>query len=206
MEFYSHPLVVRNLHPSQILWQVNTIQKKIFLTFDDGPSPGVTDEILSLLASYNAKATFFILGKKIIKCPEYISRFLAAGHTIGNHTFSHTDAWFSGSDKFRCDVRKFDEVLEGIKLFRPPFGHLPYLDMRYFLKHYKIIMWSLLSYDFKTGITCDKIHTIFCKKTVAGSIWVFHDTEKAAPVALRVLPALLDEFSERGYTFESISN
>ena len=75
------------------IWHVSTMEREVYLTFDDGPTPGVTDTALTLLARYEAKATFFCLGKNAEEHPEFMSRIQREGHTIGNHTYDHPDGW-----------------------------------------------------------------------------------------------------------------
>jgi peptidoglycan-N-acetylglucosamine deacetylase len=177
-------------------------EKKLYLTFDDGPTPDVTTEVLNLLNDFNAKATFFCLGEKVEKNPELFDKILSLGHSVGNHTYKHVDAWKNYS-RFMIDVFQAQELIPTV-LFRPPYGHLPLWNLKELQQHFKIVMWSLMSYDFDNRLNKDKILNVFRHRTHNGSIWVFHDTLKAKPLCMKVLPQLLNEFSKKGFVFEKL--
>jgi peptidoglycan-N-acetylglucosamine deacetylase len=205
MRFFSIPALIRTLAPSQVIWRMNTSQKKIYLTFDDGPHPDVTPHILSLLEKYNASATFFCLGKNAEKYPSVLNEILQKGHMIGNHSYSHCDAWKTQPDQYIEDLQLASEIIKS-SLFRPPFGHLPLRRFQEIALKYKIIMWSLMSYDFDQSLTPQRILNRFeDEKRLNGAIWVFHDNPFAVKLGLKVLPVLLEKYTADGYSFEGIN-
>jgi peptidoglycan-N-acetylglucosamine deacetylase len=202
MYFFSPPDFIKSLVPSSIIWDMGICEKKLYLTLDDGPTPDVTAEILNILNDFDAKATFFCLGEKVEKHPELFEKILANGHSVGNHTYKHLDAWKNNSG-FLIDTLQAQKLIPSV-LFRPPFGHLPLWNLKELQQHFKIIMWSLMSYDFDTRLSKEKILDVFRQRTHKGSIWVFHDTLKAKPLCLKVIPQLLNEFSKKGFVFEKL--
>ncbi len=203
MVWITPPYLVRRLSPKEIIWSIDNPDKKIHLTFDDGPLPEITNELLSLLDDFGAKATFFCQGRQLEKHPEFIEKFIRKGHSIGNHTYSHINAWKSNPIDFRNDVLQFQKIYPS-RLFRPPYGNIPFCDYKYFAHNYSIIMWSLMSYDFDERITTEKIIKLFKSCTRTGYIWVFHDNEKAGKKAIQTLPVLLEYFTSKGFTFDAL--
>jgi peptidoglycan-N-acetylglucosamine deacetylase len=203
MYFFSHPSFFRKLAPSHVVWQVPSVEKKIYLTFDDGPTPGVTPKLLSMLAHYGATATFFCTGQQVQKYSGLYESILAHGHTTGNHTYSHIDAWRCLPQTFMNDVQHADALIQS-RLFRPPYGHLPLQTNTLHKLGFKIILWSLMSYDFDPHITPDRIVKQFSYTTQPGSIWVFHDNVKSSNTCLNTVPLLLERFMREGYRFEGL--
>ncbi len=179
----------------------------IYLTFDDGPHATITNFVLDELKKYNAEATFFCIGNNVVKYPEVYQRILNEGHSVGNHTFNHLNG-FKTKDKTYVD-----NVLEASKyidsnLFRPPYGRLKTFQaqvLAHLNKPYKIIMWTVLSGDFDARISEQRCLENVLLKTTAGSIIVFHDSEKAADRMMYALPKVLKKFSGKGFTFKKIS-
>ncbi|MEZ5024179.1 MAG: polysaccharide deacetylase family protein [Chitinophagales bacterium] len=137
------------------LWQVKTNEKVIYLTFDDGPHPETTPFILDLLAEYNFTATFFCLGKNVEKNPELFDRMMKEGHAVGNHSYSHLNAWNTDSKDYLEDVAKAQALIQS-NLFRPPYGRLMYPEWKQLKQQYKIVMWSLMPEDFRSDLTSEK--------------------------------------------------
>ena len=137
----THPaFVLKTLYPS-LIWDIETEEKVLYLTFDDGPTPGVTDELLDMLKKHEAKATFFCVGKNIENHPDLYQRILEEGHEIGNHTFNHKNGWTSNNLEYLKDVQKFDKLHKS-KYFRPPYGRLKPAQIQVLKDHYKIIIKS----------------------------------------------------------------
>jgi peptidoglycan-N-acetylglucosamine deacetylase len=203
--FFSPPSLARKLAPSHIVWQVATREKKIYLTFDDGPTPGITNELLSILAQFGARATFFCTGHQVQKHPHLYELILAHGHTTGNHTFTHRDAWRCMPATFVNDVQQAGELIHS-KLFRPPFGHLPLLPGTLHKLGYQTIMWSHMSYDFHPRVSPGQIIHQFSRTTRPGSIWVFHDNARSSSTCLKTVPLLLEKFIQKGYMFSGIED
>ena len=197
---------------STYVWRFSLDKKEIYLTFDDGPTTEITDFVLNKLKEYDAKATFFCIGKNITNHTDIFKRVLKEGHSIGNHTQNHLNGWKTKSNSYLDNVLEVEETLkkhhfnsQKQKLFRPPYGKIKGKQAEEVIKKgYKIIMWSVLSGDFDTTISNEKCLQNVLKNTKNGSIIVFHDSVKAAEKVTFVLPKILEEFSKQGYVFKAI--
>jgi peptidoglycan/xylan/chitin deacetylase (PgdA/CDA1 family) len=199
----SPPSLVRKLYKSGI-WRMPEYEKKIYLTFDDGPIPDVTEWVLDYLKSYSIKATFFCVGDNIIKHPQIFNRLLAEGHSVGNHTFNHLKGFYTNNTIYFENVAKCNELLADNKLFRPPYGQLKFSQIRKLSKSYKIILWDVLSYDYSSAISPEKCLKNVIENTRPGSIIVFHDSIKAKENLIYALPRVIEHLSDKGYTFDKI--
>lgn len=200
----SHPpKLIQSIYPS-LVWKINTNERNLYLTFDDGPTPGVTDVILDLLKKAEAKATFFCLGKNVLEHPELFQRILDEGHVVGNHTCNHLNGWKHTSVDFLNDARKFEEIYKA-KLFRPPYGRIKSAQIKSLIPDYKIIMWSILSRDYDPVISKEKCFALSTKNWRKGSIIVFHDSAKAKGNVLYVVEKLLEKAKLEGWNCESIN-
>jgi len=201
----THPaFVLKTLYPS-LIWDIETEEKVLYLTFDDGPTPGVTDELLDMLKKHKAKATFFCVGKNIENHPDLYQRILEEGHEIGNHTFNHKNGWTSNNLEYLKDVQKFDKLHKS-KFFRPPYGRLKPAQIQVLKDRYKIIMWSVLTMDYHSGSSKETCYQNAIKKLKAGDILVFHDSLKAGEKMLYTVERLLAEQSQNGYSFNALDN
>ncbi len=187
----------------QLIWEIATPEREIFLTFDDGPHPEITPRVLDILDNYQAKATFFCVGENVKKYPETYNQILKKGHQTGNHGFHHLNGWKTSNRKYLDDADRCAGLV-GSHLFRPPYGRITYLQIGYLKINYRIIMWSVLTYDFHPKITPQKCYDYAVKFSKPGSIIVFHDSEKAAGNMLFALPRFLEHFTESGYRFKVI--
>lgn len=183
--------------------RIKTREKTIFLTFDDGPTPIVTEKVLNLLEKYNAKATFFCLGEKAEQNPEIIKLILEKGHSIGNHGYYHQNA-FKTSKKLWVENITKKSLVSPSKLIRPPYGNIFPSQFYQLSKDNKIVFWDVMTYDFDATITIAEIKKIIVLFVRNGSIVVFHDTAKAETKMLTSLEFLLKYFSELLYNFEKI--
>jgi peptidoglycan/xylan/chitin deacetylase (PgdA/CDA1 family) len=189
-------------------WKVRTSGKKIFLTFDDGPVPGVTTFVLDELKKYGAKASFFCIGENVVKNPELYQRIIGEGHAVGNHTHRHPNGWNTGTRKYLEDVAQASVHIRSF-LFRPPYGRIKRSQAKGIaramgVEHAHMIMWSLLSGDFDPARSREDCFEVIRKYGRPGSIIVFHDSLKAFPNLSYALPQTLDYFSKQGYLFEKI--
>jgi peptidoglycan-N-acetylglucosamine deacetylase len=184
-------------------WRINTSEKVLYLTFDDGPIPEVTPWILQQLEQYNAKATFFCVGENVEKNPEIYQNLLQKGHSVGNHTQNHLNGWSTKTDVYLENTKKCATLVQS-NLFRPPYGRLKPSQSAMIRKNYQIILWDVLSGDFDPKISVEKClqNVIDCAKE--GSIIVMHDSLKAEKNLRYILPRLLAHFAERGFRFEKI--
>lgn len=211
MKFYfvKAPSLIKLLF-SKWTWSLSNKEKIIYLTFDDGPTPEVTDWTLNELNKYNAKATFFCIGKNIEANKTLFKQIYKEGHAIGNHTHNHLSGWKTNTTEYinNCLTTEYTIKTLGnipLKLFRPPYGKITF-NQSYKLrkKGYKIIMWDVLSADFDIKITPQKCLENVIMNTTSGSILVFHDSIKASENLKFVLPKILDYYSSKNYRFEKI--
>lgn len=195
----SPPKFFTDLFPG-LTWNYPVDENKIYLTFDDGPTEGVTPWVLDMLKKYEVKATFFCLGKKVEMHPDIYERIVAEGHRIGNHTYSHLKGWETRTGQYVQDVDLANDLVKS-NLFRPPYGRIKSSQTRLLRKRYKIIMWNLLSMDYSRWVTPKRCANIVLNNLKAGSIIVFHDSFKAEKKMKYGLVKLLDEAKNRGLEF-----
>jgi peptidoglycan/xylan/chitin deacetylase (PgdA/CDA1 family) len=197
---------------SKYTWRFSLDKKEIFLTFDDGPTPKITEFVLNELLKHNAKATFFCIGKNIKNYPNIFKQIISDGHAVGNHTQNHCNGWKNTTEDYLENVLHVEKTLKlsnfktlQLHLFRPPYGKIKKTQAKEILKKgYKIIMWDVLSADFDTTISKEKCLQNVLKNTRNGSIIVFHDSVKASEKAQFVLPKVLAYFSKKGFVFKAI--
>lgn len=189
--------------PSNVNWNVRTSDKKLYITFDDGPIPEVTPQVLEILRQYNAKATFFCVGENVQKHPEVFKQIINEGHSVGNHSFNHIKANKFSNEDYLANVAKADELIQS-PLFRPPYGRITPELAKKLGEKYKIYMWSVLTRDYEQNLSPKVCLRIARNQSRKGSIIVFHDSLKASGNMLIALPKVLDFFSNKGYSFEGL--
>ncbi|MET3112423.1 peptidoglycan/xylan/chitin deacetylase (PgdA/CDA1 family) [Pedobacter sp. CG_S7] len=205
MYLVKSPLLLKWYYPS-LVWNKTRTDKVIYLTFDDGPIPDVTDFVLKTLNSFNAKATFFCIGDNIIKYPAVFDRVVASGHQLGNHTFNHLKGWKTTDETYVRNVQKCQSLTQS-HLFRPPYGRIKKSQISRIKVAYpeiQIIMWDVLSGDFDVSLAPEKCFKNVIKHTRNGSIIVFHDSIKAFERLRYTLPKVLSYFQEHGYSFATL--
>lgn len=186
-------------------WHIPTKEKTIFLTFDDGPIPDITEQVLETLSQFNARATFFCIGDNVMKHPDVYEMVRTGGHSIGNHTFNHMNGWKTEDAVYLDNIQKCAERLNvETNLFRPPYGRIKRSQARAVLQDKQIIMWDVLSGDFSPNISAEVCLRKSIQYTRPGSIVLFHDSIKASKNMLYTLPRYLEHFSEQGYRFEAL--
>lgn len=198
-------LVEKYLFP-RYLWSIPDKEKNIYLSFDDGPHPVATNFILDQLKKFNAKATFFCIGKNVLAYPEIYKRIIFEDHAVGNHTHDHLNGWSVSDDIYLKNIKKAFECIDS-KIFRPPYGRITGFQAKHVMEtmHYHIIMWSVLSGDFDIRLSPEDCYKNVTKAARSGSIVVFHDSDKAMKRMSYALPKMLDYFSSKGYSFKSIT-
>ena len=204
--FYPHmrlkpPKFIRWLMPD-LIWEMKD-RSAVYLTFDDGPTPGITEWILSTLDKYDAKATFFVLGKNAEMYPDLYRRIVEAGHRIGNHTYSHQKGWGMSLERYIEDVDFANDLLH-TELFRPPYARITPAQARALAKRYKLVMWDVLSRDYNRALsprTCLRNVTRYLE---GGSIVVFHDSEKSFRNMSYALPRTLQVVRDMGLKCKAI--
>jgi len=205
MYLIKSPFLLKWYYPS-LLWNKSRTNKVIYLTFDDGPIPNVTDFVLKTLKAFNAKATFFCIGDNIVKHPEVYAKVVNAGHAIGNHTFNHLKGWNTDDETYIDNTLKC-QFLTQTNLFRPPYGRIKksqISNLKSQIPNLEIVMWDVLSGDFDTSLSPKKCYQNVIKNTENGSIIVFHDSLKAFDRLAYALPKVLKYFSEKGFTFSTL--
>ncbi|MEG1622375.1 MAG: polysaccharide deacetylase family protein [Alistipes sp.] len=195
------PKILRRLMPD-LIWEIED-KEGVFLTFDDGPTPGITEWILSVLDQYNAKATFFVLGKNVEMYPDLYQRIVAAGHRVGNHTYSHQKGWGMSMERYVEDVDFANDLVHS-ELFRPPYARITPSQTRALAKRYKLVMWDIISRDYNRSLSPRACLKNVTKHLEGGSIVVFHDSEKAFRNMRYALPRTLAKIAELGLKCKSI--
>lgn len=185
------------------VWDCSGNGRTLYLTFDDGPTPAVTDEVLSILKTYQAKATFFCLGRNAERHPDILARVINDGHTVGNHTYSHLRGWKHEVKTYLSDVELASLFIKS-SLFRPPYGQIRRGQLHQLKSKYKIVLWDVMSHDYENRISKERSLKSVTKYAKEGSIVVFHDSVKAWEKLKFILPATLKFFKEKGYSFKSI--
>jgi peptidoglycan-N-acetylglucosamine deacetylase len=196
------PNWIKKMFP-HLVWEVPSADKDIYLTFDDGPTPGITPQVSSLLKRYNAKASFFCLGSQAEKYPELLNLLETEGNTIGNHGYKHLSGFSSSTEKYIKNTRE-GALITKSSLFRPPYGKITPWQISYLRKEYRIIMWSIMSMDYNIKLTPIQCLDNVLNNVFPGAIVVFHDTEKAAKNLLNILPLLLENLCQKGYKIKSL--
>lgn len=198
------PRWIQMLYPTG-MWKMASDEKKLYLTFDDGPHATITPQVLDMLRSFNAKATFFCVGDNVRKNPDVFQWILQEGHTVGNHTYHHLNGWHTESDRYAKDVKKADELIQS-PLFRPPYGRVKNSQVKWLHSNgFQLVMWTLLTSDYDQHLSQERCAKRVIDKLSPGAIVLFHDGEKAEKNMLFALKKLLQHASSEGYQFEAIT-
>ena len=205
--FVKTPWWLKKIYPSYT-WNIKTDEKIIYLTFDDGPHERATSFVLDELRKYNAKASFFCIGKNVVAHPELYNRIIEEGHTTGNHTHNHLNGWKTPDETYLKDVAEAKKYIHS-PLFRPPYGRIRSFQAKHIAAAMndataKVIMWDVLSGDFDQEITKEQCLQNVVLNATKGSIVVFHDSAKAFPLLQACLPDTLKFFSRKGFGFEAL--
>ena len=199
------PFLFKKLYP-ECIWEIETSGKILYLTFDDGPHPEVTQFVLEELKKYNAPATFFCIGDNVKKHFEIYKKVIESGHKPGNHTFNHLNGWKVKDKAYLDNIAMAADIIDS-NLFRPPYGRISKFQLKA-LKgaglNLTTIMWSLLSGDFDEKLSGENCYLNVINNAKPGSIIVFHDSLKAFTRLKYALPRVLEYFSLKGFQFKSI--
>lgn len=204
--FIKTPWIIKKIFPNYI-WSMPVYDNAVYLTFDDGPHPRITPWVLDELKKYNAKASFFCIGKNVVAHPDIYQRIISEGHAVGNHTHSHLNGWKVSSEVYLADINEASKHIS-TNLFRPPYGkirgkHFNKLN-KAMQKESKIIMWDVLSADFDETISPERCVKNVISCTIPGSVVIFHDSEKAYPNLAYALPAVMQLLNEKKCLFKKI--
>jgi peptidoglycan/xylan/chitin deacetylase (PgdA/CDA1 family) len=200
--FAKTPTILKYFFPN-LVWEVKTHKKEVYLTFDDGPHPIITPWVLDILNGFNAKATFFCVGENVCKYPEVYQKILQAGHRTGNHSYNHLKGWETDDSLYVENIEKARQFIDS-DLLRPPHGRISRSQIKKLKDRYRIIMWSALSYDFDTRVSGHKCYRNSISVAKPGSIVVFHDSEKARKNLEYAFPKYLQHFADMGYKFKHL--
>ncbi len=192
------PAILPKLYPS-LIWNMSREERVLYLTFDDGPSPEITEKVINILDKYNVKACFFLIGDKVNRYPELFKLLQSKGHQIGNHTYNHLNGWRSSTSDYLANFKQCEKLVDS-NLFRPPYGRIKSSQIKA-LKEQTIIMWDVLSGDFDSNLTPKGCLKNLTDNVENGSIIVMHDSKKSEEKVLYALPIFLDWAKKEGYTF-----
>ena len=201
--FVKTPILIKKLYP-ECLWDVKTPENILYLTFDDGPTPRVTPFVLDILKNYNAKATFFCIGKNVKEYFDIYKQTISDGHKPGNHSFNHLNGWKTDDKKYLEDIKEAANIIDS-EFFRPPYGRITKFQLKALQGEkfkLKTIMWDVLSGDFDIKVSPENCYLNVINNAKPGSIIVFHDSIKAFSRLEYALPRVLNFFSEKGFQFK----
>lgn len=212
------PFFLKWYYRNNLIWNKDSTEKFVYLTFDDGPIPNVTTFVLNTLKSFNVKATFFCIGDNISKHPEVFEQIKANGHAIGNHTYNHLKGWKTDDKTYIDNFWQCQELTE-TNLFRPPYGRIKKSQIRKLVNSWQLtvgkrlktenselqtVMWDVLSGDFDLKLSPEKCYQNVIKNTRNGSIIVFHDSLKAWDRLEYALPKSIEYLLQQGYQFKTL--
>ncbi|QQS28589.1 MAG: polysaccharide deacetylase family protein [Sphingobacteriales bacterium] len=210
------PKFLTGLYP-KLIWEIPDPEPSLYLTFDDGPTPEVTEWVLEKLDDYGAKSSFFCIGSKAKQHPEILEQVIKAGHSVGNHTHHHLHGWKTPLNEYIDDIRQCAEHVPS-SLFRPPYGKITRAQTNYLLQNpevfgtnqsTKIVMWSIVSADWMNQLpwqTCFKhvVSNVSLNSKPFSPVIVFHDSQKALYNLREVLPRILDYYHQKNFCFKAI--
>jgi peptidoglycan/xylan/chitin deacetylase (PgdA/CDA1 family) len=192
--------------------RADTEVKVVALTYDDGPYPPYTNQLLDILDRYQVKATFFEIGRNIEKHPEMVPMIVTRGHELANHSYSHKDMMFKPREFLLSEIEKTDKLLQelGVKQdsisFRPPWGRR-FVVLSYLLSqmHKKLIMWDVDSQDYEKTLTVEDIANRVIKNVRSGSIVVMHDGGGDRSRTVAATQIIVKALLSKGYEFKTVS-
>lgn len=205
------PKIIKLLFFNQV-WDIPNSENTIYLTFDDGPTPEITERVLEILDKHQIKATFFCIGDNVRKHPEIVQKILSKQHSVGNHTYSHLKGWRTPTKTYinnteACRMKLNSQfAIQNSQIFRPPYGKItPWQSFKLRKLGYKIIMWDVLSKDYAASISAEMCYENVIKNVSSGSIIVFHDSNKAKENVLNSLEKTIETLKSKGFNFEKIA-
>lgn len=183
------------------IWRMKRANKRtVYLTFDDGPCPTTTPQILEILRHYQIKATFFCVGDNVRKYPALFEQIKQEGHDVGNHTMHHLKGFCTEQDAYCKDVTEADSYIHST-LFRPPYGRIKLSQLEDLQKKYTVVMWDVITRDYNRKLSPEKIVRIVKRYARNGSIIVFHDSEKSSKNTIPALPEAIEALQKKGFSF-----
>ena len=202
---YQFPTWLHRLYRG-VVWRMNPSSKVVYLTFDDGPIPECTPQVLEILSHYGVKASFFMVAENADRYPDLLQHVREADHTIGNHTYHHLKGYKTCLTSYLRDIADAHAVLQ-THLFRPPHGRMTYSQKKALREAgYQIYLWDVLTHDYNPKYTPAKILRIVQHFTRNGSIIVFHDSLKSKDRMLQALPKVIEWLQAEGYSIQPLPN
>lgn len=201
--FVKTPKLLHSLYRNAV-WFIPNSKNEIYLTFDDGPIPEITEKCLDILQEFDIKATFFCVGQNVERHPEIYNRILANGHAVGNHSYNHISGWKTELDEYLDNISKCNELVDS-KLLRPPYGKIKRSQLKIVKENYTVVMWDVLSADFDPKVSTNDCIANVIDNTESGSIIVMHDNEKCGSKMLEALPTTIKLLKEKGFLFKTLS-
>lgn len=189
-------------YPS-MLWGMPKGERKIYITFDDGPHPTITPQVLEILKKFNAKATFFCVGNNVKKYKDTFNMIIRDGHSVGGHTYNHEKGWNTKTKNYITSVIETQQLIKS-SLFRPPHGRIKSSQIKKLKNNYKLVAWTVISYDWDKSLSPEDCFNNVIKNAGDGSIVVFHDSEKSVKNMIPALTKVLEYYSDKGFIFESL--
>jgi len=192
------------------VWRKDSSARCVYLTFDDGPVPEVTPQLLDLLDRYHVKATFFWVGENVERNPELAREVVRRGHAVGNHTYNHLRGWRTCLRPYTENILRAERAMEealggmpsGSKLFRPPYGRAGLLKHGWLRRHgYEVVLWDIITHDYNPRYTPEEIERAVLRYVRDGSVILFHDSLKASRNMLSSLPHVIERLLASGYEF-----
>ncbi len=200
MRFYRMPLPVQWYYGEMAVTNFSHFTDTLFLTFDDGPDPEITPKVLEILDRFGIKATFFCIGENVVKYPEVFQSIILAGHQVGNHTHNHLKGIKTPDHEYYLNVIQANEFIHS-GLFRPPYGRIRKSQIGLLHPEFRIVLWSLLSWDFDPSLQPASCLRNTIKHTKGGDVIVFHDSQKASRSMLFTLPAYIEYCLQKNFKF-----
>lgn len=195
---YQFPTWLQRLYRG-VVWRENPSSKVVYLTFDDGPIPECTPQLLDILKQYGVKATFFMVAENAERYPELLARVRNEGHVVGNHTYHHMRGYKHDTQTYVRDALRGAEVLQ-TTLFRPPHGRMRNNQKKALINQgYTIYLWDVLTHDYNPHYSVDKMLAVVKRYTRNGSILVMHDSLKSKDRMLEALPQIIEWLQSNGY-------
>lgn len=205
------PKIIKHLFFNQV-WNIPNTENTIYLTFDDGPTPEITEKVLEILDKNQIKATFFCIGDNVRKHPEIVQKIISKQHSVGNHTYSHLKGWNTTTKTYisnteACRMKLNSQfTIQNSQIFRPPYGKIsPWQSYKLRKLGYKIIMWDVVSKDYDASISAEMCYENVIKNVSSGSIIVFHDSLKAKENMFNSLEKTIETLKNKGFNFEKIA-
>jgi len=209
MAILSHKITRVILRPfSEIIWYLPNNENRVYFTFDDGPDPLITPEILEILKTYNVTATFFLLGENIWQHRQQLKTIDYQNHGLANHGYYHVPHIMRGKNWYANDLSSTDKLIQkefGIssKWFRPPFGIWSPGLRRQLQESQKILtLWSLIAFDFRWEP--QRVSDHLKRNVKSGDVIVFHDNSKSHQTVVSVLPSFIEYCQEQGLSISKL--